>query len=177
MGPCKWGWDGGGGFQAWTGPGLTSEQNNRQTQLKTLPSRTTLRAVNLGQPFEINHSTPHFYRPQRSCGKVIFLHLSVILFTGGCLGRHPLLGRLSLLGRHPLKQTLPPYYPLRQISPGQTPLADTPLFRHPLWANTWADTPRPGDGHCSGRFASYWNAFLFGISITRSDALVTDWQL
>ena len=23
-----------------------------------------------------------FYRPQRSCGKVIFLHLSVILFTG-----------------------------------------------------------------------------------------------
>ena len=35
-----------------------------------------------------------FYRPQRSCGKVMFLHLSVILFTGGgCLphppGRHP----------------------------------------------------------------------------------------
>ena len=25
----------------------------------------------------------HFYRPQRSCGKVMFLHLSVILFTGG----------------------------------------------------------------------------------------------
>ena len=25
----------------------------------------------------------HFYRPQRSCGNVIFLHLSVILFTGG----------------------------------------------------------------------------------------------
>ena len=42
----------------------------------------------------------HFYRPQRSCGKVmffppanevwgkvIFLHLFVILFTGGCLVR------------------------------------------------------------------------------------------
>ena len=26
-----------------------------------------------------------FYRPQRSCGKVMFLHLSIILFTGGCL--------------------------------------------------------------------------------------------
>ena len=26
----------------------------------------------------------HIYRPQRSCVKVIFLHLSVILFTGGC---------------------------------------------------------------------------------------------
>ena len=24
-----------------------------------------------------------FYRPQRSCGKVMFLHLSVILFTRG----------------------------------------------------------------------------------------------
>ena len=23
------------------------------------------------------------------CGKLMFLHLSVILFTGGCLGRHP----------------------------------------------------------------------------------------
>ena len=28
----------------------------------------------------------YYYRPQRSCGKVVFLHLSVILFTGeGCL--------------------------------------------------------------------------------------------
>ena len=25
------------------------------------------------------------YRPQRSWGKVMFLHVSVILFTGGCL--------------------------------------------------------------------------------------------
>ena len=25
----------------------------------------------------------YFYRPQRSCGKVILLHLSVILFTAG----------------------------------------------------------------------------------------------
>ena len=26
-----------------------------------------------------------YYRPQRSCGKAMFLHLSVILFTGGSL--------------------------------------------------------------------------------------------
>ena len=26
----------------------------------------------------------YFYRPQRSWGKVMFLHVSVILFTGGC---------------------------------------------------------------------------------------------
>ena len=30
-----------------------------------------------------------FYRPQRSCGKVMVLHLSVILFTGGGLGDTP----------------------------------------------------------------------------------------
>ena len=28
-----------------------------------------------------------YYRPQRSWGKVMFLHVSVILFTGGCLVR------------------------------------------------------------------------------------------
>ena len=31
----------------------------------------------------------HFYRPQRSCGKVMFLHLSVILFTGGRVWQTP----------------------------------------------------------------------------------------
>ena len=47
---------------------------------------------------------------QRSCGKVMFLHLSVILFTGG--GVHP-------PGRHPLTDTPP-----RQTLP--SPWADTP---------------------------------------------------
>ena len=51
-----------------------------------------------------------------SCGKVMFLHLSVILFTGGI---HP--------------------------------LADTPSL---------TDTSHPPDGHCSGRYTSYWNTFL-----------------
>ena len=57
---------------------------------------------------------------KRSCGKVMFLHLSVILFTGGgCLP----LGRGCL----PLGPggCLP-------LGPGvYTPLADTPLGRHP----------------------------------------------
>ena len=44
------------------------------------------------------------------------------------------------------------------------PLVDTP------WADTpgadatppWADTPHPpAEGHCRGRYASYWNAFLY----------------
>ena len=55
------------------------------------------------------------YRPQRSCGKVMFLHLSVILFTGGVsapvhagihtpLGRHP-------PGRQPPAQCVLGYTP------------------------------------------------------------------
>ena len=46
-----------------------------------------------------------YYRPQSSCGKVMFLHLSVILFTaGGCLPDTP-----QIRGRHHLDQ--------RQTSP------------------------------------------------------------
>ena len=71
------------------------------------------------------------YRPQHSCGKVMFLHMSVILSTGRWQA-----------------DTLPN----RQTHPRQ---ADTP----------WADTPPPPrDDHCSGRYASYWNAFLFSCS-------------
>ena len=32
-----------------------------------------------------------------------------------------------------------------------------PLGRHP----PGRQSRPPGDGHCSGRYASYWNAFLF----------------
>ena len=87
----------------------------------------------------------HFYRPQLSCFKVMFLHLSVILFTGGCMadthldrhppGRHPLgrhpqqtlpLGRHSSQGRHPLGRHPPP----RQ-SPSPLGQTHTPLGRPP----------------------------------------------
>ena len=62
----------------------------------------------------------------------MFLHLSVILFTGAV---HP-------LGSHP---------PLGRQPPGQTPI---PLGRPPGQTH-----PSP-DGHCSRRYASYLNAFL-----------------
>ena len=61
----------------------------------------------------------------------MFLHLCVILFTGGVSGRHP-------LGRHPTLQGRP-----------------TP--------------PPPPGGRCSGRYASYWNAFLFRTHIQRNE--------
>ena len=44
----------------------------------------------LGIEHELEQS---YYRPQRSCGKVLFLHLSMILFKRGGSGRYPPLGR------------------------------------------------------------------------------------
>ena len=55
------------------------------------------------------------------------------------------------LGRPPSKADIP----LGRCSLGRHPPRQTPL---------WADTPPPpppGDGHCSGRYASYWSASLF----------------
>ena len=82
-----------------------------------------------------------YYRPQRSWGKVMFLHLSVILFTGEggvwSPGQTPP-GTDTPLGRHPPGQTLPcPWQtpPLGQTPhPGRqthTPLSRPPPGRHP----------------------------------------------
>ena len=83
-----------------------------------------------------------YYRSQQSCGKVMFLHLSVILFTGECL----------------------PQYMLGYTPPADTPWSDTtpdrhpPLGRHipsgrPLPAVTAADGTHPTGMHsCSQSF-------------------------
>ena len=89
----------------------------------------------------------HYYRSQRSCGKVVFLHVSVILFTGGCLGRHPLRSRHPP-GRHPTwadtpqEQTAPRQTP----PPGQTPPGQKP----PCADNPLEQTPPPGADTPSG---------------------------
>ena len=103
------------------------------------------------------------YRPQRSWAKVMFLQASVILLTGGVsasvhAGIHP-------QSRHP---------PQEQTPPQQTPLQrrHTPRSRHPPRADTPLQSrhppksrpPREADSSIrsmSGRYASYWNAFLF----------------
>ena len=112
------------------------------------------------------------YRRQRSWGKVMFLHLSVILFTGGCLAdaprAHP--PRHTPPGHTPAGHTPHPgTHPPRHTPPlGTHPLGTPPLDRHTLGRYpSWVDTPQ-GHGHCSGRYASYWNAYLFsGILVTR----------
>ena len=83
----------------------------------------------------------------------MFLHVSVILFTGGGLragrnpprtGRTPRAGR-TLGSRHPPGQTPPRAdIPLEQTPPEQTPPQEADCSIRPM----------------SGRYASYWNAFL-----------------
>ena len=55
--------------------------------------------------------------------------------------------------------------------PGHPPWADTPLGLglDTPWADTlpWADTPPPADGYWCGRYASYWNAFMYFKIITK----------
>ena len=107
--------------------------------------------------------------------KVMFLHLSVILFTGGLLQ--------CMLGYHPpgtdtpLEET-PPWTtpPLDQVPPDQTPPDQAPPRPGTPpgpGASPGPDTPHqtspqkqthpPADGYCCGRYASYWNAYLFSI--------------
>ena len=66
----------------------------------------------------------------------------------------------GVYGRHPPGQ-IPP-------SPGQTPRADIPRQTPPLGRH-----PSPADSHCSGRYASYWNAFLLRVYFFSSQL----WQL
>ena len=96
--------------------------------------------------------------------KVIFLHLSVILFTGGVSAsvhagiphppgsRHPPGADNPPRSRSPLEQTR-----REQTPPGSRhPLGtDPPRSRHPPWK---ADSSIRS---MSGRYTSYWNAFLF----------------
>ena len=108
--------------------------------------------------------------------KAMFLHVCVILFTGGVSGqtpqppgqgepprpgRHPPQTRQSPPGReNPLTRQTPPWTRLKPPGPGRPPRTrQTPPGpgRHP---------PPPRDEDCSiqsmsGRYASYWNAFWF----------------
>ena len=138
------------------------------------------------------------YRPQTKFGaKVIFLHLSVILFMGGggipacitggipaCLAAGLQGGGipacLAVLGGCPGPH---PGGKLRGLARGGLQAHTQGGLQAHTWeglqAHTWwgvyrptpggcipacteADTPPPPvDGYCHGRYASYWNAFLY----------------
>ena len=98
------------------------------------------------------------YRPQRSCGKVMFLHLSV---------SHSVHGRcVPACTGADTPQTDTPW---SDTPPGRHPPGQTPLGRHPpaqcMLGHTHTHTHLPRacwdtHGYCCGRYASYWNAFL-----------------
>ena len=99
---------------------------------------------------------------QRSCGKVMFLHLSVILFTGEAEG-----SPLWIETDTTLDKKCPG---LRSPSCTETP----PLNRDPPRLDKDPlDRDPPGlksrDGHWSGRYASYWNAYLFFFIVTMKE--------
>ena len=107
----------------------------------------------------------YYYRPQGSCGKVMFLHLSVShSIHGGVSSASVYAGIHTSLGRHPPEQT-PPW---AETPPGLTPPGQTPPGRHPLPSACWDTHPLLPSAcwdrhdHYCGRYGSYWNAFLFG---------------
>ena len=87
------------------------------------------------------------YRPQRSWAKVIFSQACLSTGGEGCLP-HCMLG---------YPRSRPPW---TRHPPEQTPPPPPPRTRHPPWVHTpWeADSSIQST---SGRYASYWNAFLF----------------
>ena len=118
----------------------------------------------------------NFYRPQRSWGKVIFSVACVknSVHSGGSTwaGASSEAGTPPSRYRHPPWAGVPPspgQIPLWQVHPPgkYTPRASTPR----AGTSPWAGTPpgqvhTPGSIACqeirttSGRYASYWNAFL-----------------
>ena len=115
---------------------------------------------------KISNKNDVFLPPAKEVwGKVIFLHLSVILFTGGSASVY---GGIPI---SPREQTPPRADTLRSRHSLELG-ADTPWSRHPPRAGTprsQEQTPTPLCSACwkirstSGRYASYWNANLFVI--------------
>ena len=113
---------------------LSGEGTHRWIRLNILHLDTTNLPRNPYAPCATHAPTSHMvklllpdidfyhYCPQRSCGKVMFLHLSVILFTGDGAPVHagiytPPLQADTPLGRHPLGQTPPDQYMLGYTPP------------------------------------------------------------
>ena len=103
-------------------------------------------------------SLNNIYRPQRSWAKVMFLQASVILSTGGgSASVHAGMPAPPRPGRPPPRTRQTPLGP--DIPPDQ---ADPPRTRPPC--PDQVDPPWEADASIrsmSGRYASYWNAFLF----------------
>ena len=125
-----------------------------------------------------------YYRPQRSWAKVIFLHLSVILLTGG--------GTWSGTGVGGVPGQVPGGVP-GLVPGGCTWSGPRGVYLVWSWGGctwsgpggcTWQTPSPPGPGTppgtryppgirtTSGRYASYWNAFLFFNILKKNRAIL-----
>ena len=88
--------------------------------------------------------------------KIMFLHVSVIMFTGGVSGQVP------PWTRYPSPPPGIRYTPPR-LGPGTPPGQGTPQTRYtpPDQVHEPGTGTPSGDRYCCRRYASYWNAFLF----------------
>ena len=100
----------------------------------------------------------NYYSPQRSSGKVMFLQVSVILLTGGCLPQCMLRCHTPPPpgSRHPPEADTPP--PQKHTPPrSRPPLEADPPPHKACWEIR----------STHGRYASYWDAFLFYVYLVR----------
>ena len=97
-----------------------------------------------------------FITVRNEVAKVMFLQLSVCPQGGVCLSA--CWDTTPPRGQAPSREQT--HTPCDQHTP--PPSRHTPRTRPPLPGG--ADTPTGADGYCCGRYASYWNAFLFFIT-------------
>ena len=133
----------------------------------------SLNCFNNGESInKMTHSDTLIPSANEVWGKVMFLLLSVILFTGVGYVSQDAMGQTLPVGRHPPphRQTPSPkanaphrHTPLGRHPPMQTSTTQTPLGRHPLGGHLLG-TPHPRQTRIrstSGRYAYYGNAYLF----------------
>ena len=117
---------------------------------------------------DLNHYWTHFCRPQRSWAKVMFLQVCVILFTGGVSASvhagipHPP-GADTPWEQTPHWSRHPPrtkYTPPGLSTPPGTKYTPHGTKYTPMGLSTIPPEADSGIRSTSGRYASYWNAFL-----------------
>ena len=114
---------------------------------------------------------PFFYRSQRSCRKVMFLHLSVILFTGGSLSKGGSLSREVSVRQVSVQRGLcPGGVTIQGVSVGGSlSRGSLSAGARSMGVSVWgfsvlgflSGKPPSHRTVTCGWCASYWNAFLF----------------
>ena len=113
--------------------------------------------------------THYIYRPQRSCAKVIFLHVCVILSTAGCACPGGMCARGCVCTQGPCVPRVGGVHAQGGVHARGWGVCVPGCVCMPVGHGTHAPpthTTRYG-WSMRGRYASYWNAFLFCVCSSR----------